>query len=220
LAKILIIEDDVDIAKLVAGFFHAANFSTYIVHSGGLAIQAVKEHQPDLIILDIMLPVKDGIACCTEIRAFSDVPIIMLTAKTAEQDRLAGLSIGVDDYVCKPFSAPELVMRAQNILKRASGKLSNDGWKVNADMQTVSLNNADISLTKYEFSLFNLLYQSPGRVYSREQLLEFAFADHRDTSDRAIDNHVKNIRKQLKNAGVSQVVVESVYGLGYRFKKD
>jgi len=217
--KVLIVEDEGDIATLVERFFQASSYATCVVNDGAQAVSTFELFSPDLVILDISLPNKSGVQICQEIRRTSDVPIIMLTAQTQEADRIKGLKVGADDYVCKPFSAPELVLRSQNILKRvAPTKAPQDDWFVDQASKSVRFKENEIDLTIYEFSVFHLLFNSPGRIYTREQIIEFAF-QHRDVSDRAIDSHIKNIRKRIKTAGIEETIIESVYGAGYRFKK-
>jgi len=217
--KILIVEDDKDIADIVSRFFQANEFATAIIHDGKDVISKVKSFQPNLIVLDIALPSKNGLSCCQDIRAFSNVPIIMLTAKTEEMDKISGFDLGADDYICKPFSAPELVMRAKNILKRfyPKAEIKTFGWKINEINNIVCYQNTSIELTDGEFRIFKLLYSSAREIFSREQILKLVFDDDKEISDRAIDSHIKNIRKRLKNDGINKVVIESVYGAGYRF---
>jgi len=217
--KILIVEDDKDIADIVSRFFQANEFSTAIIHDGKDVLEKVKSYQPNLIVLDIALPSKDGLSCCQDIRKFSNVPIIMLTAKTDEIDKMSGFEKGADDYICKPFSAPEVVLRAKNILKRFSAKaeIKTGGWQINELNNTVCFQNIFIELTDCEFKIFKLLYLSAKQVFSREEILKLVFDDNKEVSDRAIDSHIKNIRKRLKKDGISQTIIESVYGAGYRF---
>ena len=213
---ILIVEDEVEIASHLAKFFQASDFTTSHLKDGLDVISEVKKISPSLGILDVMLPCKDGFTCCKEIRAFSDVPIIMLTAKVNEADRLIGLGAGADDYVCKPFSAPELVMRVKAILKRTQGQSSSKILEVDKDKQLVFYKNEKVNLTALEYALFLLLFNSPERIYSREQIIDLAYPDLRDITDRAIDSHVKNIRKRFKQTGAEEKIVESVYGAGYK----
>jgi len=216
MAVILLVEDDHEIAENVLLFLGAQNYQTVHLTSGEHVVELVKSDPPDLILLDLMLPVKEGTQCCKEIRSFSDVPIIMLTAKVEEIDRLIGLEAGADDYVCKPFSAMELMLRIKAILKRTNKKPIDSVLRLNTDTLklTYQLNSTD--LTHLEFSLFNLLYQQPERIYSRGQILDLAYPDMRDISDRTVDAHVKNIRKKITSLGVTDTVIESVYGAGYR----
>jgi len=218
--KILIVEDDKDIAELVERFFQANQFDTYILHDGSDVINNVKSMSPDLIILDINLPIKDGLTCCKEIRAFSNIPIIMLTAKKEEIDKLTGLDLGADDYVCKPFSAPELVLRAKTILKRTDllKPQRTLNWQLTELPFSVSFQGRTIELTGAEFRVFQLLFIKPNQIFSRESILNSVSNEHCAINDRAIDSHIKNIRKRLKNNNMPHDVIETVYGAGYRFK--
>jgi len=213
---ILIVEDEIEIANHLARFFHASGFTTTHLKDGLDVISTVKQTAPSLVILDVMLPGKDGFTCCKEIRTFSEVPIIMLTAKVNEVDRLVGLGAGADDYVCKPFSAPELVMRVKAILKRTKSQPLSKTLVVDKDKQLVLYKNVKVNLTALEYALFLLLFNSPERIYSREQIIDLAYPDLRDITDRAIDSHIKNIRKRFKQAGAEVKVIESVYGAGYK----
>ena len=184
-----------------------------------MVIETVKKELPDIIILDVMLPIKDGVTCCKEIRAFSDIPIIMLTARKTENDRVIGLQAGVDDYVCKPFSAKELMLRIQAVLKR-SGVLNKEiskGFQLDKNGYLLKYNDQEIKLTHLEFSLLNLLSTKPGRIFSREQIIEFAYHNDRAISDRAIDSHIKNIRKKIRAINIDQNIIETTYGAGFRF---
>jgi len=213
---ILIVEDEIEIANHLARFFHASGFTTTHLKDGLDVISTVKQTAPSLVILDVMLPGKDGFTCCKEIRTFSEVPIIMLTAKVSEVDRLVGLGAGADDYVCKPFSAPELVMRVKAILKRTKSQPLSKTLVVDKDKQLVLYKNVKVNLTALEYALFLLLFNSPERIYSREQIIDLAYPDLRDITDRAIDSHIKNIRKRFKQVGAEEKIIESVYGAGYK----
>ncbi|WP_281558372.1 response regulator [Thalassomonas sp. RHCl1] len=222
MADILIVEDDLEIAENVALFLQASNFTTRHLETGEHVVETVRENEPDLILLDLMLPVMDGLECCKQIRTFSEVPIVMLTAKTQEISRLIGLEAGADDYICKPFSAPELVLRIKAILKRTQkhkAPVVEEGLLLNMDSFRLSYRGQSTELTHLEFNLFSLLYQHPQRIYSRAQILDLAYPDMRDISDRAIDSHVKNIRLKAKKIGLETNIIESVYGAGYRYVK-
>jgi len=216
MSHILLVEDDIEIAENVLLFLDAQNYNTTHLATGEFVAETVKKDKPDLVLLDLMLPIKNGTQCCTEIRAFSDVPIIMLTAKVEEIDRLVGLEAGADDYVCKPFSAMELMLRIKAILKRTSKKPIANIFSVNSETYRLSYQFKSADLTHLEFSLFNLLYQQPERIYSRAQILDLAYPDIRDISDRTVDAHVKNIRNKIKTLGLNDTIIESVYGAGYR----
>ena len=222
MSKILIVEDDLAIVKHLTAFLEKDNYQVKALHSGLNVIETVKSYLPDLIILDLMLPDKDGITCCKQIREFSEVPVIILTAKAEEIERIIGLQAGADDYVCKPFSAIELLLRIKGILKRSgtlatsSGK-ANSALLVNCDTYIVQYNDLTCELSHLEFGLFNLLYQKPGRIYSRQQIIDLVYPDSHDIFDRAIDSHVKNIRKKIKQLNITSTVVDAVYGAGYRY---
>lgn len=217
---ILIVEDDLDIAAQVKLFFDASGFKTTHIADGALVIDGVKTYSPDVILLDIMLPNRTGVECLKEIRTFSAVPVVMVTAKAEEADRLRGLEIGADDYVCKPFSAAELVMRVKAILRRCNPVNTQSDVsliEVNEETLQVHLSGQSLVLTKVEFEVFLLLFKYPNRVFSRQQILDYIQPDNFDISDRVIDSHIKNIRKKIKNLNVSPKLVESVYGAGYRY---
>lgn len=217
MAKILIVEDELAIANHLIKFLKKENYSVEHLDSGLEVVEKVKCNQPDLIILDLMLPHKDGISCCKEIREFSDVPIIMLTAKAEEIERIIGLKAGADDYVCKPFSAAELILRVQGMLRRINKTNNEYSFCLDTDSLAIKFNNEEVQLTHLEFLSFNLLYQKPGRVYSREQIIELAYPHLTETNERAIDCHIKNIRKKIKSLSIASNVIESVYGAGYRY---
>ncbi|MBQ4877866.1 response regulator [Pseudoalteromonas luteoviolacea] len=218
---ILIVEDDFDIAEQVMLFFKASGFEITHIADGADVVDWVRENSPDAILMDIMLPNQDGVECMKQIREFSMVPIVMLTAKVSEADRLKGLEFGADDYVCKPFSAAELVMRIKAILRRCSAPQISEApdIEVNESQLLVSLKGQSLSLTKVEFDVFAMLYNAPNRVFSRQQILDHIQPDNFDISDRVIDSHIKNIRKKIKNIEISPKIVESVYGAGYRFNE-
>ncbi|WP_419146918.1 response regulator [Pseudoalteromonas 'SMAR'] len=220
-AQLLLVEDDLDIAEQVLLFFRASGFAMHHIADGAEVVSWVERNQPDAILMDIMLPNQDGVSCLQQIRAFSEVPIVMLTAKVTEGDRLKGLEFGADDYVCKPFSAAELVMRMKAILRRcANTNAYQKPIEVDNAALSVKLNGQALPLTKVEFDVFALLYRAPNRVFSRQQILDHIQPDNFDISDRVIDSHIKNIRKKIKLLGLSTKVVESVYGAGYRFNGD
>ncbi|MEJ6476270.1 response regulator [Pseudoalteromonas piscicida] len=217
-SRVLLVEDDQDIAEQVLLFFRASGFEMFHIADGAEVVPWVRANQPDAILMDIMLPNQDGVECMRQIRTFSEVPIVMLTAKVAEVDRLKGLEFGADDYVCKPFSAAELVMRMKAILRRCvNANAYQKPIEVNREELTVRLNGNTLGLTKVEFDVFALLYDAPNRVFSRQQILDHIQPDNFDISDRVIDSHIKNIRKKIKGLDLSPKIVESVYGAGYRY---
>ena len=217
--KVLVVEDEREIAAQVSKYIAREGYKSIVLNSGETVIEVVKKELPDIIVLDVMLPVKDGVTCCKEIREFSDIPIIMLTARKTENDRIIGLQAGVDDYVCKPFSAKELILRIKAILRRSgvSNNVASTGFQLDKNGYILKYNDQQIKLTHIEFALLNLLCQKPGRIYTREQIIEYAYNKDRDISDRAIDSHIKNIRKKIRLINIEQNVIETTYGAGFRF---
>lgn len=218
---ILIIEDEIKIAQLLADYFHANQFQTTLLHEGSEAINTVMQSAPDLILLDLMLPGKDGLEVCREVRQFSNIPIIMITARVEEIDRILGLEIGADDYICKPFSPREVVARAKAIFRRVDQAINcsqdlSSPLQIDEDNYQASFNNIHLELTPVEFRLLHILNKTPGKIFSRDQLMNVLYADNRIVTDRTIDSHVKNLRKKLYNAGCGEDVIRSVYGLGYK----
>ena len=220
-AHILIVEDDPKIAALLADYLDASGYRSTRCEDGAAALQLARDGAFDLFVLDIMLPGMDGIALCKAIRAFSHAPIMMLTARVEEIDRLLGLDSGADDYVCKPFSPREVVARIRAHLRRAglagapreAPLLAVD----RAQMRVLHAGEA-LPLTPVEFRVLAELVEHPDRVFSRQQLLDAAHVDQRDTNDRAIDSHIKNIRRKLAARLPGVDCLQSVYGVGYRFE--
>jgi two-component system, OmpR family, response regulator BaeR len=216
-ATILIVEDENDLSAIIADYVTAAGYAVDVIADGRAALASVKRRSPDLIVLDIMLPGLDGISLCKEVRRFSDVPIIMVTARFEEIDRLLGLETGADDYLCKPFSTRELIARIKAILRRHR-KPDDDMRLVDIDepTRTVRIRSQVLDLTPTEYSLLAAMAKRPGTIHSRAQLLDFASRDNLDVTDRAIDSHIKNLRRKLSALLPDVDVIHSVYGLGYR----
>jgi len=217
--QILVVEDDLKIATLLINYLVNEGYTATAAHDGLEGLHLIKERSPDAVILDWMLPGMDGIEVCRAIRRFSDVPIIMLTARVDELDRLLGLDTGADDYVCKPFAPREVVARVRALLRRAEGRVKNTppAWVVDEDSFRISWLGQWLPLTRIEFLMLRLLLSRPGRVYSRDQLLATVHDSQRDISDRAIDTHVKNLRKKIQAVDAECDCITSVYGVGYRF---
>jgi len=218
---VLIVEDEPKIADLLADYLQQqAGYRTFHLDRGDGVVAWVRENQPDLILLDLMLPGMSGIDICKQLRTESMVPIIMITARVEEIDRLLGLELGADDYICKPFSPREVVARSKAVLRRAragAGQNASTGLIMDRENFSASLGGKTLSLTPVEFSLLNTLSSHPGRVYSRDQLMNEMYSDYRVVSDRAVDTHVKNLRRKLSDAAPDSELLESVYGLGYRY---
>ncbi|MEO8671807.1 MAG: response regulator [Tahibacter sp.] len=216
-ARILIVEDESDLSAIMHDYVNAAGFQSRVIAEGHAALACVRRDPPDLIVLDLMLPGLDGLAVCQAVRAFSDVPIIMVTARVQEIDRLLGLDSGADDYLCKPFSPRELVARIKAILRRPRQSVdTGHGLVVDQARRSVSIHARKLDLTPTEYCLFAAMAAHPGTIYSRAQLLDLAHRDNLDVSDRAIDTHIKNLRRKLAESLPDTEVIHSVYGLGYR----
>lgn len=220
---ILIVEDDVKIAALLSDYVEAAGWRATVIGDGRSAVESARTYPPDLIVLDLMLPELDGIEVCRQVRQFSQAPIIMVTARIDEIDRLLGLETGADDYVCKPFSPREVVARIRAHLRRASGTVvaapaGGPAFVVDRASMRVLHEGAALTLTPVEFRILAELIEHPDRVYSRQQLLDFAHEDQRDINDRTVDSHIKNIRRKLAAKLPHADCLQSVYGVGYRFE--
>ena len=217
LNSILIVEDEVKLATLLADYFSQTELTPNLIHHGNEVIAWVKANQPQVILLDIMLPGKNGIDLCKEIRQFSDVPILMVTAKVDEIDRLLGLELGADDYICKPFSPREVVARVKAVLRRSKTVNNNlNQLKLNAHRLTVSFANQETALTAFEFQLLTPLIEKPDRIFSREQLMRNMYSDNRIVNNRTIDSHIKKLRKKLADISDGKDWIQAVYGTGYR----
>jgi two-component system response regulator BaeR len=221
--KVLIVEDEPQLASVLAAYLEASGYACSRVADGSQALSTFRSFQPDLVLLDLTLPNRDGIEICRDLRSTSDVPIIMVTARVEELDRLLGLEVGADDYVCKPFSPREVVARVRSVLwrhRRTPGASKGDappGLRIDDDMLRISLRGRDLGLTAVEFRLLRTLAARPGHVYSRDQLMQRVYADRHDVIDRTIDSHVRNLRRKLIEAG-GEDWIHSVYGVGYRFE--
>lgn len=219
-ARILLVEDERKLAAVLGDYLRQAEFDVRCIYRGDEAIDAFKAERYDCVLLDIMLPGMDGIAICRELRKMSSVPIIMLTARVEEVDRLLGLELGADDYICKPYSPREVVARLKAVLRRSLGTLSQQSvpYHIDADRLLVYRDGERVELTAVEFHLFARLLAEPGRIYSRGQLMRDMYPDDRIVSDRTIDSHIKKLRKKLAQLAGGDDPVESVYGAGYRFR--
>lgn len=217
---VLVVEDDPKIAGVLMDYLRADGLAAVHLASGALVAEHVRRHAPSAIVLDLTLPGLDGLAVCRAVRQFSDLPIIMLTARVDELDRLLGLDSGADDYVCKPFSPREVMARIKAQLRRAEGRLlphQTAPWQVDEAGQRIAWAGQWLALTPLEFRLLATLLSRPGRVFSRAQLLDSVQLDMRDVSDRAVDSHVKNLRRKIALAEPGCDCIASVYGVGYRF---
>lgn len=220
-ARILVVEDEPKMAALVSDYLRAAGHEPQCIADGRQVVDAHRAQGFDLVLLDLMLPGLDGFDVCRELRSFSDVPIVMLTARVEEAERLLGLDLGADDYISKtPFSPREIVARVKAILRRARHRPDDRAFQVEVDEDgyRARYNGAPLDLTPIEFRLLKTLASAPGRVFSRDLLLDRLHADQRAVTDRAVDSHVKNLRRKLEQAGASSNVIRSIYGVGYCFE--
>lgn len=221
LARILIVEDEPKLAALVGDYLRAGGYESNWIADGREAIAAIKSGAPDLVLLDLALPGLDGLDICRELRSFSDVPVIMLTARVEEIDRLLGLELGADDYICKPFSPREVVARVKAILRRARGhgeQGNGVALRIDETTHTAAFRGVPLELTPVEFRLLKTLAATPGRVFSRDHLLDNLYLDHRVVTDRTVDSHIKNLRRKLEQAAPGQDPIRSIYGVGYKLE--
>lgn len=229
LAEILVVEDEPKLASLLADYLRASGFAPRIVGNGLDVEPAVRAAPPALVLLDLMLPGKDGLDICRDLRRFTDVPIIIVTARLEEIDRLLGLQLGADDYVCKPFSPREVVARVKAVLRRnapadAPGSAAPlppgavSGLAIHTESHRVELDGSKLELTPVEFRLLETLASHPGRVFSRVALMDRIYDDHREVSDRTMDSHVKNLRRKLAEASPRRNLLHTVHGVGYRLE--
>ena len=218
--KVLVVEDEMKIANLLCDYINAEGYESQIVGNGAEALTVFESFQPNIILLDIMLPGMNGIEVCKAIRKKSNIGIIMVSAKTEEIDRLIGLEIGADDYICKPFSPKEVIVRIRSLLRRLNQPdvehQTNPIIQLDEESYSVKIKNQTIQITPTEFRLLLILLKQPGRIYSRSQLVDKLHEHFSDISDRAIDSHIKNVRKKIKNVAPEHEIIKSVYGVGYK----
>lgn len=220
--SILIVEDEPKLAQLLIDYLQASGYQTHWLADGAEVSAVVKAQAIDLILLDLMLPIKDGITVCKELRQFSDIPIIMVTAKTEEVDRLLGLEIGADDYICKPYSPREVVARVKTLLRRyyRPQDIIQHEKLVVIDEQAYQIQYHDkiLDLTTAEFRLLKALATQSGKVLTRDQLMDNLYDDYRIVTDRTIDSHIKNLRRKLEQLNDKIEFIRSIYGQGYRWE--
>jgi len=222
--NILIVEDQTKLAKSISKYLNTHGYQTHILNEGSGVSDYVKLHEPDLMILDLMLPGVDGLTICRDIRSFSIIPIIMVTAKVEEIDKLLGLEMGADDYISKPFSQRELVARIKAVLRRnqysAIDRQSDSRTSLLLDVSnsSASYEGNAIELTAIEFNILAKLSAMPGRIFNRDNLIDFAYGDGRVVNDRTIDSHMMKVRKKLIQIAPDRKFVHSVYSMGYKFE--
>lgn len=222
LNRILVVDDEKPIVDIIEGYLKREGYSIIVAYDGSAALQQVQKYDPDLIILDLMLPEISGWDVCRTLRAKSDIPIIMLTARDELTDRIVGLELGADDYVTKPFEPKELVSRVKAVLRRSGGKrvriniLQIGDLTIDPEMRIAKINNRIIELTPTEFELLRTMAENPNRVFSRMQLLDSAQGYSYEGYERTIDSHIKNLRKKIEPDPNHPRYIISVYGVGYK----
>jgi len=224
---VLVVDDDTKTAATIRLYLENAGFSVTLAYDGRSALERAVASPPDLIVLDLMLPLMSGTDLCSRLRAESEVPIIMLTARTTEQDKLQGLELGADDYITKPFSPRELVARVQTVLRRTTSRLNTRQTRVQSGDLTLDLSlhqawirGNPVSLTPSEFKLLTAFASAPGRVFSRQELVEKAFGYNYEGLDRTIDAHIMNLRKKIEADRLRPSRILTVYGVGYKFSDE
>ena len=219
---ILIVEDEIKVVTLLCDYLNKAGYRTSTQRDGDKVLAQIKKDPPDLILLDIVLPGKDGMEICREVRQFSDVPIMMLTARVDEIDRVLGFEFGADDYICKPFSFRELVARVKAILKRMQTSsrpqhLLSGPVSLNEETHQVLINNTELNLTPNEFAILNIMMKHPNKVFPRSELINKVMGYDFEGYDRTVDSHIKNLRKKIAVVLPAQEIINTVYGIGYKF---
>ncbi len=225
MTRILIVDDDPGIVKVVRAYLEKAGFQVLVAYDGKKALHIARHDKPHLVILDLMLPEMDGWDVCRALRRESDVPIIMLTARVEDTDKLIGLELGADDYVTKPFSPQELVARVRAVLRRVEGmpakpeRISRGEITVDLSRHAVTVGDEPLDLTPTEFDLLASLMQDPGRTFTRSQLLEQTQGYAYEGYERTIDVHIKNLRQKIETDPSNPQHIRTVYGVGYRFEE-
>jgi two-component system response regulator BaeR len=219
--RILIVEDEEKLAGLLRDYLAQEGYEVAVLHRGDEVEARVRAHPTDLVLLDLMLPGKSGLEVCKALRGSTDTSIIMVTARVDEVDRLLGLELGADDYICKPFSPREVVARVKAVLRRARrGSAPREGGLTLDDAGfKASLGGSDLGLTAIEFQLLKVLVAHPGRIYTRDQLIDAMYRDERVVSDRTVDSHIKKIRRKISALQPGREVIHSLYGVGYKYEE-
>lgn len=225
--KILLVEDEPDLAQVLVDYLARDGFDASVEGNGAEALARIQRTPPDLLLLDLMLPGLDGLSILREVRRVSDLPVVMVTARVEEIDRLIGLELGADDYICKPYSPREVVARVKAVLRRSPRRTLVEArasaippWiEIDAEDWQAKIKGRRLALTPKEFKLLQTLAARPGRVFSRSQLLDALYEDNLDVSERAVDSHMKNLRKKLARALPEHEIIRSIYGVGFVFER-
>lgn len=221
--SILIVDDEKKICEFIKAFLDNEGYCTDVAYDGNSAMDKLESKKYDLVILDRMIPNISGEEICEYIRRKSDVPIIMLTAKVEDEDKIDGFKLGCDDYICKPFNINELVLRVKAILKRSSSSYNKEiisygeELEVNTATHEVRVRGKEVILTNTEYKILFTLINNPKKIYSREKLLESTIEGYYEKGDRAIDSHIKNLRQKIEVDSRNPIIIQTVYGVGYRF---
>ena len=222
--RILVVEDDRKTAASVKLYLEHAGFAVAVAHDGRSGLEEACASAYDLVVLDLMLPQLDGLSVCRRLRAETGTPIVMLTARSTEEDRVHGLDLGADDYVTKPFSPRELVARVRAVLRRTlpgegagPTRLSFEGLGIDVEKREVLVGGTPVSLTPAEFDLLLVFARAPNRVFTREELITRTFGDEYGAYDRTIDAHIMNLRKKIEADRLRPVFIQTVFGVGYKF---
>lgn len=214
---ILIVEDEKNLAELISDYLLHEHYQVTVMNTGKGVTELIEQNHFDLILLDLMLPEIDGLTICKQVRHFSQTPVIITTAKIDEIDRIIGLEIGADDYVCKPYSPRELIARIKVQLRRLENNKIKDHFSLNADSLHVKIGENSVELTVVEYNILQRLVSNPGRIYSRDQLMDAAYPDNRIVNDRTIDSHIKKIRQKILSLKPKHQYIHSIYGRGYKY---
>lgn len=220
--SLLLVEDEVEAAEIVRDYLEREHYSVELFDTGVGVVERIRKQPPDLVLLDIMLPGEDGISICRKVRAFSSVPIIMLTAKVDEFDRLMGYELGADDYICKPVNPREILVRVKAVLRRSSSARSDNPRMLNIDeaRHLASYGGAKLKLTPTELEVLQLLSSGLGRIFSREEIIDEVYDDRSEASKRSVDTCVKKLRQKISAVADGANPIKSVYGKGYKYEED
>lgn len=227
--RILVVDDDKEIARLLRSYLEQAGYAVLVAHDGGAALHTLRRERPDLLLLDLMLPDKDGWAVTRTIRSdpqLAEMLIIMITARVEDTDKILGLELGADDYITKPFNPREVIARVRALLRRTrknaptARSLAVGSLRLDADRRLVTAGDVPVELTPTEFSLLQTLMESPGYVFTRAELMERALGYNYDGMDRTLDSHIKNLRRKIENDPRTPDYIQTVYGVGYRLAGD
>lgn len=221
---ILIIDDEEMICEFIEAYLNREGYKTISVHDGNKAIDIIDNNKIDLIILDRMLPDISGEHICEYVRKSYDIPVIIITSKTEEEDRIEGFNLGCDDYICKPFNPMEMVLRVKALIRRCGINKHDtvnfkNGLQIDKLKRIVKVNGCKVELTKTEYDIILLLASNPGKIYTRDQILKLAIKESYEKLDRAVDNHIKNIRKKIEKELGDSKIIKTVYGVGYKFEE-